>query len=48
MLRFLLDNAPSNHPSVAPCFILPESAVFVLYMNILYEKDFRSERNVNK
>ena len=46
MVRFLLENAHSNHPSGTTCFILPESAVSVLYPDILYEKDFRSERNV--
>ena len=48
MLRFLPENAPSNRPSDTPCFILPESAVSALYTDIFYEKDFRSERNVNE
>ena len=51
MFRFLLDNAPSSHPSdapTAPCFILPESSVSVLYTDTRYEKDFRSEMNVNE
>ena len=47
MLRFLFDNAPNNHPSDAPWFVLSENAVSVLYTDIPYEKDFRSERNVN-
>ena len=44
-----LENAPSNRPSDTPCFILPESAVSVLYTDILYEKDFPVKgRNVNE
>ena len=42
MLRSLLENALSDHPLGTPCFILPESAVSVLYTDILYEKDFCS------